>query len=228
MRSRVEAYSFLKRIGDVRGQKVVDIACGAGDYTRVLRRAGAAPVVGFDVSEKMIALARESEAREPLGIEYFVADARATSRRQDFDLGVAAYLLVHARNRDELATMCRGIACWIRPGGRFVTLTTNPALYAFAPLPDYRKYGFQIRLDENAYDGAPIELTAFLGDGSLVIQNYYLPIEAYEEAFRDAGFCDVAIHMPELSPGSESADERDYWDDYLTFPPAVVIECVRS
>ena len=75
--------------------------------------------------------------------------------------------------------------------------------------------------------GAPIELTAFLGDDSLVIQNYYLPIEAYEEALRDAGFRNVEIHMPELS-WPESADEGGYWNDYLNYPPAIVIECVRS
>lgn len=228
VRSRIEAYSFLKRIGDVRGQKVVDIACGAGDYTRMLCRAGASPVVGLDISEKMIALARESEAREPLGIEYLVVDARMTSLQRDFDIGVAAYLLVYARDRDELARMCRGLACWIRPGGRFVTLTTNPALYEFEQIPDYRKYGFQIRLDETVHEGASIELTAFLGDDSLVIQNYYLPIEAYEEALRDAGFHNVEIHMPELSPGPESTDEGGYWNDYLNYPPAIVIECVRS
>ncbi|MCX2933077.1 class I SAM-dependent methyltransferase [Mycobacterium sp. CVI_P3] len=110
VRTRIEAYSFLKHIGDVQDKKVLDVACGAGDYTRILRRAGADPMVGFDVSEKMIALAREEDAREPLGIEYSVADARVAVAQQDFDLAVAAFLLVYARARDELATMCHGRA----------------------------------------------------------------------------------------------------------------------
>ncbi len=228
VRSRIEAYSFLKHIGDVNGKKVVDIACGAGDYTRVLRRAGADPMVGFDISEKMIDLARQQEAHEPLGIHYSVADARTPLAQQDFDIAVAAYLLVYARSRDELNKMCRGVACRVRPGGRFVTITTNPDLYAFERVPDYRKYGFQIKLADTAHDGAPIELWTSLDDSPLVIENYYLPIEAYESAFRDAGFSDFTVHTPELSPAPGTEDDGDYWNDYLNHPPAIVIECVRS
>ncbi|MCH9668429.1 MAG: class I SAM-dependent methyltransferase [Actinomycetia bacterium] len=228
VRSRIEAYSFLKRIGDVTGKKVLDVACGAGDYTRILRGAGADPVVGFDISAKMIGLARDQEAREPLGIEYSVADARETVPQQDFDIAVAAYLLVYARDRDELAKMCRGLACRVRPGGRFVSITTNPDLYSFGRVPDYRKYGFRITLADTAYDGAPIELTALLDNGPLVIENYYLPFEAYESALREAGFRDFVVHMPELSAAPEACDEGDYWDDYLNYPPAVIIECIRS
>ncbi len=228
VRSRIEAYSFLKRIGDVKGKKVLDVACGAGDYTRILRRAGADPMMGVDISEKMIGLAREQEDLEPLGIEYSVADARVTVPQQDFDIAVAAYLLVYARDRDELGKMCRGVACRVKPGGRFVTITTNPDLYAFDQVPDYRKYGFQIELADTACDGAPIELTVFLDDAALVIDNYYLPIEAYERALQDAGFRDVVVHMPELSPAPAAGDEGDYWDDYLIHPPAIIIECVRA
>lgn len=228
VRTRIEAYSFLKHIGAVTGEKVVDIACGAGDYTRVMRRAGAARVVGFDISEKMIGLAREQEAHEPLGIEYFVADASQEVAQQDFDLAISAYLLVYARDRDELARMCRGVACRVRPGGRFVTLTTNPGLYTFGRVPDYRKYGFQIKLADAAFEGAPIELTAFVDGAPLVIENYYLPIAAYEAALRQAGFHDFVVHVPELAAAPQGEDEGDFWDDYLNYPPAIVIECVRD
>ena len=45
----------------------------------MLRNAGAVDVVGIDISERMIELAREQEARQPLGIEYRVEDARAVA-----------------------------------------------------------------------------------------------------------------------------------------------------
>jgi SAM-dependent methyltransferase len=40
----------------------VDIACGEGYYTRLLRRREAGKVVGIDLSERMIELARCSPA----------------------------------------------------------------------------------------------------------------------------------------------------------------------
>lgn len=67
-----------------------------------------------------------------------------------------------------------------------------------------------------------------MDDGSLVIENYYLPIDAYESALHDAGFRDVRAHTPKLSPAPEGSDEGDFWDDYLTHPPTIVIECVRA
>ncbi len=149
----VETYSLMKRLGDLTGKKVVDVACGEGYYTRKLRQAGALKVVGFDISERMIELARAQEEENPLGIEYRVGDARALVPQQDFDVAFAAWLIVYAHDRAELARMCRGLACWLRPGGRFVTIATNPDVYSFRPPPDYRKYGFEVKLAERAVEG---------------------------------------------------------------------------
>lgn len=225
-RTRVETYSFLKHIGDINGCKVLDVACGEGHFTRILRRAGAEHVVGLDISERMIELAREQEARKPLGIQYLIEDARSIVPQQDFDIVVAAWLLVYAQDREELAQMCRGLACRVKSGGRFVTVTTNPGVYSFRP--DYRKYGFEIRLADQVVEGAPIDITLNLSESSLGIRNYFLPIEAYESAFRTAGFRDFAVHMPELGPAPETGDEGDYWDYFLNNPVLVIMDCTRD
>jgi SAM-dependent methyltransferase len=228
-RSRIEAYSLLKLAGDFKGRKVVDAACGEGHFTRLLRQAGAAQVVGFDVSERMIALAREQEARELVGVKYLVEDARSIVPQADFDLMVSAWLLVYAHDRAELARMCRGLASWLRPGGRFVTFTTNPALYDFRSLPDYSKYGFEIKLADHVFEGAPILFRFHVDDDTVLdIENYYLPIEAYESALRDAGFRNFAVHKAMLSPAPEGRDDRSYWADLLNYPVAVVFDCVKE
>jgi toxoflavin synthase len=54
----------------------------------------------------MIQLARQEEARNPLGIEYRVQDARLVEAAERFDLVVAAYLLNYAATREELTAMC--------------------------------------------------------------------------------------------------------------------------
>ena len=64
----------LKLIGDVKGQIVLDLACGEGYNTRMLARKGA-NVTSADFSEKLIELARQEETRETLGICYHVLDA---------------------------------------------------------------------------------------------------------------------------------------------------------
>lgn len=225
-RDRIETYSLMKQIGEVTGKRVLDVACGEGHFTRLLRRAGAAQVVGLDISERMIALAREQESREPLGIEYIVADARSIVAQEDYDIVVSAWLLVYAQNRAQLASMCRGLACRVRPGGRFVTVNTNPGLYSFRP--DYRKYGFEVELADRVFEGAPIDITLHLADSSLTIRNHYLPIEAYASAFRAAGFHDFALHIPDLEPGDDAAGESGYWDYLLDNPFLVIMDCVKD
>jgi toxoflavin synthase len=222
----VETYSLMNLVGELAGKSVVDVACGEGFFTRKLRQAGAAQVLGLDISERMIELAREQEAAEPLGIEYAVEDARADQPRRELDLAVAAWLLVYAHNREELAQMCRGLARLVKPGGRFVTYTTNPDVYLFHA-PDYRKYGFNVRLADRAYEGAPIDWLIDLGDSTLEIQNYYLPIEAYQTAFEAAGFRDFAVHQPTLAPEAAKAHGAPFWSEFIDHPPAILMDCVK-
>jgi len=225
-RSRIETYSLMKRMGNLEGKKVLDVACGEGFYARKLRQAGADEVVGIDRSEAMIRLALDQESRDPLGITYRVEDACAEGAGQEFDLAVSAWLLVYARNQAELSAMCTGLASRLKSGGRFVTFTGNPNLYNFKHA-DYRKYGFSISLSDRTYEGAPIVWTVYLDDASFEIQNYYLPMTAYESAFIEAGFRDFAVHLPEVSPNPQGVDDGQFWSEYLTHPPAVLFECVR-
>lgn len=227
-RSRVEEYSLMELLGDLHGKRVVDVACGEGYFTRRLRQAGAAQVAGFDISERMVELARAQEANDPLGIEYTVEDATALVPPQNFDLAVSAWLLVYARDRTELARMCRGLASRLRPGGRFVTITVNPDVYFFKPRPDYRKYGLSMTLADHAFEGAPIVWTIHLEDADLEIENYYLPISAYELAFQEAGFRDFQVHPLKLGPDPQLGDDSAYWADFLQKPLAILIDCVKT
>ena len=64
----------FKLVGNVKGKTVLDLACGEGYNTRILSRLGA-KVVGVDFSKKLIELARQEEAKEKLGIHYYILDA---------------------------------------------------------------------------------------------------------------------------------------------------------
>src|SRR5262245_37497451 len=69
-RAHIDCFTLLEIIGPVQRLAVLDVACGEGFYTRLLRHRGAASVTGVDLSERMIAIARRQEAERPLGIEY--------------------------------------------------------------------------------------------------------------------------------------------------------------
>jgi toxoflavin synthase len=225
-RTHVEAFTLLSLIGDPTGKSVIDIACGEGFYTRMIRQRGAAKVTGLDISAKMIDLARASEAQQRLGIDYIVADGRAPGVAAEYDLAVAGYFLNYAHDRAELAAMCRGVMSCLKPGGRFVTVLSNPAC-DYPSAPSYRKYGFEATVGGPFREGVPITWTFHLESGSFSIENYYLSVETHEQVLSAAGFRDVRWRQPMLSPEGAAAFGRDYWSTLLDRPPLIFLECFR-
>ena len=67
-RTFIECFTLMDLIGDPTGLSVLDLACGEGFYTRLIRHRGTARVRGLDLSEAMIALAEAQEARQPLSL----------------------------------------------------------------------------------------------------------------------------------------------------------------
>ncbi len=132
----VEAHTLMEIVGTERGA-ALDIACGEGFYTRLLRQRGAARVTGIDLSSQMIELARRQEALLDLGVTYLCGDATRLPPTAEYDLALAAYLLNYAHDRSELQAMCSAIAGVIKPGGRFITVNCNPERH----FPRLRRFG---------------------------------------------------------------------------------------
>jgi len=224
-RTHIESYTLFNLLGDAAGKSVLDLACGEGFHTRMLRQKGAARVVGVDISAAMIELAREAEARAPLGIEYVVADVKDLALGATFDVVFAAYLLNYAQTESELLQMCKAIARHLRPGGRFVTVNNNPD---YPGLSDtMRKYGFE-RHTNDRHEGAPVTWQFFLDDNIFAITNYYLSIAAHERAFEAAGMQDTAWHLPEVSPLGLAELGDEYWHTFLEYAPVIFLECEKT
>jgi len=225
-RSHIECHTLMETIGEVSGLRVLDVACGEGFYTRLMRHRGASHVTGVDLSEGMVALGNRQEAESPLGIEYVVGDARALDPAERYDLAAAAYLLNYASTRAELRDMCDGISRSLKPGGRFVTVNCNPAL-DFTKAPSYRRYGFETTVAGPWREGSPITWTFFLDDGPFSIENYHLPVSAHEDALRAAGFHTIRWHEPRVSREGDEAHGAEFWKPFLDSSPITFIECIK-
>ena len=225
-RLHVEHFTLFKLLGDLRGKSVIDLACGEGFYTRFLKRCGAARVVGVDISQGMIDLARREEQSHRLGIDYLVQDAKQLAMDETFDVVVAAYLLNYAQTYDELLEMCSAITRHLKPGCRFVTVNNNPR-HGEEYFPSTRKYGFIKRAHAPLSEGTPVDYVFFLDDESFAITNYHLSVDTYELALTTAGFRQITWHNPELSTDIVGDRECQYWSDFLEHPPVVFLECVK-
>jgi 2-polyprenyl-3-methyl-5-hydroxy-6-metoxy-1,4-benzoquinol methylase len=223
-RTCIEEFMMLQMLGNLAGLTALDLACGEGHYARLLRRQGAARVVGVDISGGMITLAKEEEAREPLGIEYLQAAVEDLGVVGAFDVASAVYLLHYAPTREHLAAMCRTLAANLRPGGRLVALNSN-----FGPgVPaDLSRYGWKPSDPTPIEEGKAYRLTFLQGPDSFEIQNYYYSHATYEEVFRQVGFVSMQWHLPVVSPACLQQYGQDYWQEYVDLAPIIGIECRR-
>lgn len=225
-RTYIEAYTLDALLPDLAGKAVIDIACGEGYYSRRLRQKGASRVVGVDLSEGMIELARKQEAENPLGVDYRVGDGKELPFTGEFDIAFAGYFLNYAHDRRELQEMCDAIARSLKPGGRFIAVNSSPML-DFDPGRSYRQYGFEAKVQGPLVEGAPITWQIFLDDSFFEIENYFLDRQIHEEAFRAAGFSEISWPPPLLSPEGENKFGRDFWRLFLDKPTIAFIDCVK-
>jgi ubiquinone/menaquinone biosynthesis C-methylase UbiE len=222
-REFVERVTLFDLLGAPAGLSILDLACGSGFYSRLLRAAGAARVVGVDLSAGMIELARRDETTEPLGITYHVADAMELALNDTFDVVFAAYLFNYAQTADELAAMCRAVVRHLKPSGRLVAVVNNPE-QSPPGWEAIRKYGYVKSAALPLTEGAAITHTMFPpGGGTFVFDNYYLSLPTHHRVFHATGLQEVSWHLPRLSADGEAAYGQGYWDDFLADPPVIFL-----
>jgi SAM-dependent methyltransferase len=118
------ASALLDLLPDLRGLRVLDLACGQGRLSRALARRGAV-VVGLDISTALLEKARSLERAEPLGISYVEADATSSDALagETFDDIVCHFGL---SDIDDLDAGTANISRLLRPGGSFVFSILHP------------------------------------------------------------------------------------------------------
>lgn len=115
------------------GERVLDVACGNGPFSRRMARAGA-EVVAFDFSERFIARARERSAETGDTIAYHVLDATdeaglRTLGEQSFDAAVCNMGLMDI---GDIAPLLSALSHLLKPGGRFVYAIPHPCFHSTA------------------------------------------------------------------------------------------------
>lgn len=121
---RVLTENVLPLVGDIRGQHVLDVACGEGVFSRLLATHGA-HIVGIDLSPRLIALASDADVPGSTRITYHVDDAQtlATFDADSFDGAICMMALMDI---PDLEATCRSIRRVVKMGAWLVVAITHP------------------------------------------------------------------------------------------------------
>lgn len=109
--NEIQEFTVTETLGDLSGQRILDLACGNGHSTRGLHKRGASYVCGIDVSSEMVRLAREVYSDDAT-VEFHVGDCGEPriyetkgGKKGGFDMVYAAWLLHYAPDEKTLLAM---------------------------------------------------------------------------------------------------------------------------
>ena len=211
-------------VGALAGKRVLDLACGFGFYTRLLKQHGTARVIGVDISLEMIRLAHQQEQAEPLGITYQIGDAVTLPQLGTFDLVTAVHLLTYATSKDQLLGMFQRVYNNLVVGGRFIACTNNPML-TFSK-PNCTKYGvtvLRLEPEEDRY----VCKAEFVTAPPFRVRWYQWHQTPYEWALQEAGFRDCVWYPSEVAPEDVTRYGEAYGRDFYDNCPIIGLICQK-
>jgi len=182
----------LDQLGDVRGMRILHLQCHFGQDTLSLARMGA-EVTGLDLSDVALDEARKLADRCGLKADWVcsnVIDHRPELEGR-FDIVITSYGTIGWL--PDVKPWAANIACYLKPGGRFVFVDFHPALWMFDNAFTHVQYSYFnretiVEEEEGTYADreAPIKLTSYgwnhdLGEVLTALLNEGLRLERFTE-----------------------------------------------
>jgi len=123
---------WIDRHASLAGKRVIDVGCGGGILSEAMQQRGAS-VLGIDLSEKPLSVAKLHGLEGGAGVEYRLAAAETVAAESPgaFDVVTCMEMLEHVPDPAETIRAC---ATLVRPGGWVFcsTINRNPKSFLFA------------------------------------------------------------------------------------------------
>jgi SAM-dependent methyltransferase len=217
--SKIEQPSIHKLLDyNLEGKRVLDLACGTGDSTKMLAVLNPREIIGVDYSFEMIKTANELTTNQN-AIKYEVKDCSKPLGLGEFDVVFAAHLLNYASNEEILlnfykcmfdSTELCGICCGVMMN---IFLDREE----FKVVNRYKKYGLEYFMHE---DNQTLDIKFFYENEYLFdIKVWVWPPHVHEKCAREVGFKKVEFIKPSLDKNYN--DEAKFFDTFLQFSPTV-------
>ncbi|MHC2518920.1 class I SAM-dependent methyltransferase [Bradyrhizobium diazoefficiens] len=203
---------------EMAGKRAIDLGCGFGWVSRWLRENGARTVLGVDLSETMIARARETTA-DP-AIDYRIADLETIELAEAaFDFAFSSLTFHYISDFDRLARM---IHRSLTAGSHFVFSIEHPVFMA-ATHPHWIE-------DENGRKTWPVNRYAIEGERrtdwfAKGVVKHHRKIATTLNVLIRAGFIIEAID--EFAPSVQQISEDPALEDELERPMMLVVSSRR-
>ncbi|KQX68240.1 class I SAM-dependent methyltransferase [Paenibacillus sp. Root444D2] len=205
---------------ELRDKRVLDLGCGFGWHCQYAREQQARSVIGVDLSEKMLAYARENNNDST--IEYRrLAIEDINFEAGEFDVVISSLALHYV---EHFEIVCRNIHHCLVSGGSFILSVEHPIFTALAAQDwYYGSGGERLHWPVDDYQNEGLRQARFL-DNDVV--KYHRTIATYVNALIDSGFTIMKLSEPQ--PTQETLDKYPEMKDETRRPIFLLIAAVKN
>jgi SAM-dependent methyltransferase len=204
----------------LRDKRVLDLGCGFGWHCKYAREQQARSVVGVDLSEKMLAYARENNNDSAIEYRRFAIED-INFAAGEFDVVISSLALHYV---EHFEIVCRKIHHCLVSGGTFILSVEHPVFTALAAQDwYYGSEGERLHWPVDDYQKEGLRQARFL-DNDVV--KYHRTIATYVNALIDSGFSLMKLSEPQ--PTQETLDKYPEMRDETRRPIFLLIAAVKN
>jgi 2-polyprenyl-3-methyl-5-hydroxy-6-metoxy-1,4-benzoquinol methylase len=145
----IEKYTITEYLKDkIKGKRVLDIPCGSGVYSNLFYTMGAKEVIGIDISQEMVKIAKKNSNNS--NSNFITCDAEKLDQIKGlgkFDIIVAIFLFNYAQTEIQLDNMVRNIKNLLKDDG--ILLIFNDNILQTDYTTNYSQYNFEKSCNNN-------------------------------------------------------------------------------
>lgn len=190
-----EWHVFREMFPPLKGKRVLDLGCGYGWHCQYAAQQGACSVLGVDLSEKMLAQAREKN-EWPEMVEYRrMAIEDMDFPADSFDVVISSLAFHYV---EDFTAVCRCVRQCLTQGGSFVFSVEHPVFTAQGPQDWHRGAdGSRLFWPVDDYYRPGRREAVFLGEK---VQKYHHTLTEYVDTLLQGGFSLTALREPQPDP----------------------------
>lgn len=224
----------LRREGPWEGASVLDLACGTGFGLREMKKLGATKLVGVDISDEMLGVAKQ--VSPDAGFELHHADcsqplSHLPLEEGSFDLVLAMWLLNYPDSRAAIAGMWKNIATYLKKGSKFIGIIQNQDnVHPSCMQGKLKEFGVEESNFRQLPSGDGVQMHIVFDTEPVVeFDTFVLKKHIFEEEAKKAGFKDLRY----VRAGDEVRKEvegksEEWWKELLEEYPNQVVIAVKE
>lgn len=186
-----EWHILKQMLPNFENKRVLDLGCGFGWHCQWALRHGASKVVGVDISEKMLAKAREMDTDS--AIEYIKLPIEDIDfAPESFDIVISSLALHYLESFEQI---CLKVKSYLIDGGSFIFSVEHPAFTAYGNQSWYCDTdGNQLHWPVDRYFNEGHREAIFLGES---VTKYHKTLTTYINGLLGNGFDLVELIEPQ-------------------------------